>query len=94
MANGLHYLHSHEPPIIHGDLKPENVLISDQGEAQLCDFGLSRALNELSTGAQTTSTMLGYTIRYSSYEVIIEEMKTVFSDVYAFGCTSIQASVS
>ncbi|KAF8340584.1 uncharacterized protein EI90DRAFT_3036066 [Cantharellus anzutake] len=90
MANGLHYLHSQKPAIIHGDLKPENVLISDQGEAQLCDFGLSRALNELSTGAQTTSTMLGYTIRYSSYEVIIEEMKTVFSDVYAFGCTSIQ----
>ncbi|KAF8340608.1 kinase-like domain-containing protein [Cantharellus anzutake] len=90
MANGLHHLHSRKPQIIHGDLKPDNVLISDEGAAQLCDFGMSRVMNELSRVAQTTSTPLGYTIRYSSYEVIVEEKKTEFSDVYAFGCTSIQ----
>ncbi|KAF8341251.1 kinase-like domain-containing protein [Cantharellus anzutake] len=89
MANGLHYLHSQEPAIVHGDLKPQNVLINDQGMAQLCDFGLSRAMNEVSRIIKT-STVFGCTIRYSAPEVIIEEIKTMKSDIYAFGCTSIQ----
>lgn len=39
IACGLNYLHCH--PIFHGDLKGTNVLISDDGRALLCDFGLS-----------------------------------------------------
>ncbi|KAF8337426.1 kinase-like domain-containing protein, partial [Cantharellus anzutake] len=87
MADGLQYLHNQVPMIIHGDIKPHNVLISDYGNAQLCDFGLSRVINELIIADQTTSTALGYTARYSAPEVIIEEVKTAKSDVYAFGCT-------
>ncbi|KAG6326687.1 hypothetical protein ID866_12305, partial [Astraeus odoratus] len=41
IAEGLRYLHNHEPPIYHGDLKGQNVLISDDGHALLADFGLS-----------------------------------------------------
>ena len=68
-----------------------NVLISDQGRAQLCDFGLSQVFSELSKSFQTTP---GFTTRYSAYEVIAEEVKTVKSDVYAFGCTCIHVRVS
>ncbi|KAF8343112.1 kinase-like domain-containing protein [Cantharellus anzutake] len=94
MADGLRYLHERVPPMIHGDVKPHNVLISDNGNAQLCDFGLSRVISELTITGQTTSTGIGYTARYSAPEVIVEEVKTTESDVYAFGCTCIHVLFS
>ncbi|KAF8331100.1 kinase-like domain-containing protein [Cantharellus anzutake] len=92
VAQGLLYLHSHNPIIIHGDLKPLNILINDAGHAQLCDFGLSRILDGLPTG-QTTS-IQGGTPRFLAPELLgfsEEDLPpTAQSDVYAFGCTCIQ----
>jgi len=42
VASGLRYLHSRE--IVHGDLKPHNVIIDDTGTARLCDFGRSKVI--------------------------------------------------
>jgi len=75
MARGVQCLHSQVPAVIHGDLKPHNVLISDQGTAQLCDFGLARTVGELSKSGEATTTGPGFTIRYSAIEVLTEEMK-------------------
>lgn len=41
LAQGLRYLHSSKPPILHGDLKARNLLIDSRFRAKLCDFGLS-----------------------------------------------------
>ncbi|KAK6637964.1 hypothetical protein RUM44_008387 [Polyplax serrata] len=41
---GLHYLHVQKPPIIHGNLKPSNVLIDSNGTVKLAEFGISVAL--------------------------------------------------
>ncbi|KAG8996049.1 hypothetical protein FRB90_012838 [Tulasnella sp. 427] len=86
-ARGLEYLHSMEPPIIHGDIKPDNALVQDNLEAALCDFGLSRvqmALGEHS--GLTTSERTSGTIGYMPKEIMIgEENPTPSSDVYAFG---------
>lgn len=41
---GLHYLHSAN--IVHRDIKPENLLINDEHELQICDFGMARTLPE------------------------------------------------
>lgn len=41
LAQGLRYLHSSRPPILHGDLKARNLLIDSRFRAKLCDFGLS-----------------------------------------------------
>ncbi|KAF8309456.1 kinase-like protein [Clavulina sp. PMI_390] len=46
-AHGVEYLHSRQPPVIHGDLHPGNVLIDNDGKAYLCDFGLSRIQHEV-----------------------------------------------
>jgi serine/threonine protein kinase len=42
----LTYLHSQDPPIIHRDIKPQNIIVDDHGRVTLIDFGISRAYNE------------------------------------------------
>ena len=42
----LTYLHSQSPPVIHRDIKPQNVIIGDGGEAALIDFGIARVYKE------------------------------------------------
>lgn len=47
-ASGLAYLHEMEPPVIHQDIKPENILIADNGSYMLTDFGVSTKAKSMS----------------------------------------------
>ncbi|CAG7849740.1 SubName: Full=Uncharacterized protein {ECO:0000313/EMBL:CCA75843.1} [Serendipita indica DSM 11827] len=42
VVDGLAYLHAHVPQIVHGDMKPPNILIADDGRPMICDLGLAR----------------------------------------------------
>ncbi len=42
MCDILNYLHSQNPPIIHRDIKPQNVIVDERGRVTLIDFGISR----------------------------------------------------
>ncbi|KAJ0055543.1 hypothetical protein NL108_005358 [Boleophthalmus pectinirostris] len=53
--NSLKVLHSQKPPILHRDLKPQNVLIDVNGRARLADFGISRRLLKGQTTLRTAS---------------------------------------
>lgn len=46
IAKGLEYLHGLDPPVIHGDIKPSNILLDHYFSAKLADFGLARLKSE------------------------------------------------
>ena len=46
-AQGLAYLHSTEPPVVHMDLKPQNILITYNMDAKICDFGLAKSKSQI-----------------------------------------------
>ncbi|KAG8832629.1 hypothetical protein FRC17_000982 [Serendipita sp. 399] len=88
VAKGTEFLHAREPIIVHGDLKPANVLIDGQGTARICDFGLIRIIQEeVDTGMTTTTPHTG-TTRYLSRELLTGETPapTPASDCHALGC--------
>ncbi|KAG8946262.1 hypothetical protein FRC00_009706, partial [Tulasnella sp. 408] len=84
-ARGLLHLHLLKPPIYHGDLKPQNIIVQDNLEAVLCDFGISRViLNEEEHSGLTTLPACGGTKGFQSAEILQESRPTTAADIYAF----------
>ncbi|KAJ0972115.1 hypothetical protein J5N97_020074 [Dioscorea zingiberensis] len=84
-GQGLAYLHHGcNPPIIHRDIKSNNILISQQLEACIADFGLAKTINHQSQQAKFNSIVagsFGYIAPEYSYSLKITEK----SDVYSYG---------
>ena len=65
VAFAIHYLHDGcDQPIIHGDVKPSNVLLDDEMVAHVSDFGLARLTTRVSNGGQTSTIGMNGTIGY------------------------------
>lgn len=91
--SGLAYLHRKN--VIHGDLKPANVLLDDSFNAVLTDFGLSRVLE--ASGFTTTNIKPVGTFRYMARELMnptysstTAPLPTVQSDVWSGGMTGLE----
>ncbi|KZS88307.1 kinase-like protein [Sistotremastrum niveocremeum HHB9708] len=86
--SGLSFLHQNS--VIHGDLKPSNIFISDDGTAMLADFGLSRSTwggSFVATpGLTTTSTGIKGSLRWTAPELLEKPKATQASDMWAVGC--------
>jgi eukaryotic-like serine/threonine-protein kinase len=80
--------YAHERLVVHRDLKPNNILVSADGEAHLLDFGIAKLLGDSGEATETELTQLGgraFTPDYASPEQIKGEPVTTASDVYSAG---------
>ncbi|MGE0709744.1 MAG: FHA domain-containing serine/threonine-protein kinase [Planctomycetota bacterium] len=87
-AHAVHYAHEHD--VLHRDIKPGNILVSNDGRVRLTDFGIARALDD-GGGKTMTGIMLG-TPGYMAPEQI-RDAKSVGrgADIYALGATVFSA---
>ncbi|MBX3243476.1 MAG: serine/threonine protein kinase [Acidobacteria bacterium] len=101
LLDALSYLHSHEPPIIHRDIKPQNLKLTDENHIILLDFGLSKSStgNTLitdsggtsgSTTGGSTASVVGYTPHYAPMEQIRGIGTNPRSDLYSLSATLYQ----
>jgi len=84
VCDALEYLHSRTPPIIHRDIKPQNIIITADGRATLVDFGISKAYDPTLT---TTRGARAVTPGFSPPEQYGMGKTDARSDVYALGAT-------
>ncbi|KAL6509685.1 Leucine-rich repeat receptor-like serine/threonine/tyrosine-protein kinase sobir1 [Orobanche gracilis] len=84
VSAGLEHLHINQNPrIIHRDLKPANVLLDDEMEARISDFGLAKAVPDFNT--HVTSSNVAGTVGYIAPEYYQTFKFTDKCDMYSFG---------
>ncbi|PAA92124.1 hypothetical protein BOX15_Mlig001227g2, partial [Macrostomum lignano] len=80
LVSALYYLHAHS--ILHRDMKPQNILLGNNGAVKLCDFGFARSM-----GINTmVLTSIKGTPLYMSPELMEEKPYDHSADLWALGC--------
>ncbi|KDQ07854.1 hypothetical protein BOTBODRAFT_590033 [Botryobasidium botryosum FD-172 SS1] len=91
VADGIEYLHTFKPePVIHGDLRGPNILISPSGNARIADFGLTELRTDVFDPDYSTKFHKSGHPRWKAREIIFAETKeaaqrNTTTDIYAFG---------
>lgn len=84
LLDGLDYLHSQDPPVIHRDIKPNNLKRTSRGNVVLLDFGLAK---ESAGNTLAARSVFGYSRRYSPLEQIEGTGTDARSDIFSLGST-------
>jgi predicted Ser/Thr protein kinase len=89
VAGALNFVHHYDPPVIHRDIKPTNIMIEDGSQrVVVMDFGIAKDLGDIDM--TRVGTMLG-TLRYASPEQIRHGALDGSADIYALGMVMCEA---
>jgi len=95
--HGMVILHSvaqalqaaHDQGVIHSDIKPSNILMTDRGDVKVIDFATARAslgCKDLPQALNHDASFYGYTLAYASPETIVDKPAKPSDDVFSFAC--------
>jgi serine/threonine protein kinase len=73
----------HEAGVLHGDIKPQNILISRYGELAVADFGVARVVDS----AEISATSQAFTPLHAAPEVLTGQPHSASTDIYSLGST-------
>ena len=87
LLDALDYLHAQQPPIIHRDIKPQNLKLTERGQIVLLDFGLAKGDASQSARLTSAKSIFGYTPHYAPIEQIQGSGTDHRSDLYSLAAT-------
>jgi serine/threonine protein kinase len=87
LLDALEYLHSQEMPVIHRDIKPQNLKLNSRGQIILLDFGLAKGNTTNAESATAAKSVFGYSRNYASLEQIQGTGTDPRSDLYSLAAT-------
>jgi len=89
LLDALDYLHTRTPPVLHRDIKPQNMKLTERGELILLDFGLAKGTASSQGKSQLSggSSVVGFTLAYAPLEQIEGSGTEPRSDIYSAAAT-------
>ncbi|KAI0075454.1 kinase-like protein [Panus rudis PR-1116 ss-1] len=93
-AQGLAYLHSQR--ILHGNMKCANILVTNQGESVICDFGMAKVIEDVTEQAISLTLTRQGSVRWLAPEIMSGDVEspTLATDVYSFSLTIFECFTS
>lgn len=72
LLDALDYIHTQTQPVVHRDIKPQNLKLAGRGQIILLDFGLAKGSTGQQTTVTTTRSVLGYSLSYAPLEQLLQ----------------------
>lgn len=88
VASGLAFLHAMNPPVIHQDIKPDNVMVGESGDFMITDFGVSTHVKSTLRKSLSAAFASAGTIAYMAPERFGKDNTPIMAnDIYSLGAT-------